>query len=121
MTEAEALQFAQKHIETWNSHDLDAIIQLYSESVELISPLAAALRGSPVVKGHDALREYFGLGLQKYPNLCFELVNTFLCDSSVTLLFKGAGKRLVAEVLFIDAAHKVERVYAHYLCASPPR
>lgn len=117
VNDAEALQFAKKHIETWNTHDLEAIVQLYSESVELISPLATALRGSPLVKGRAALREYFGLGLQKYPDLHFELVNTFLCDSSVTLLFRGAGKRLVAEVLFIGTAKKIDRVYAHYLCA----
>jgi hypothetical protein len=118
MNEAEALKFARKHIETWNSHDLDAIVQLYSESVELISPLAAALRGDPTVRGRDALRAYFSAGLQKYPALRFELVNTFLCHSSVTLLFKGAGERLVAEVLFIGDDQKIERVYAHYLCTA---
>jgi len=32
----------------------------------------------------------------------------------VTLLFRGAGRKLVAEVLFIDSESKIERVLAHY-------
>lgn len=117
MNDAQALAFARKHVETWNSHDLEAILAMYSESAELYSPLAASLRGDAAVRGREALREYFVAGLQKYPELRFELVDTFLCQSSVTLLFKGAGGRLVCEVLFVDATGKVERVFAHYRCA----
>lgn len=116
MTDAEAIAFAQKHVATWNSHDLEAILAMYAEGAELHSPLAAALRGDAAVRGQQELRDYFQQGLQKYPTLQFRLVNTFLCRSSVTLLFEGAGGRLVCEVLFLDAAGKVERVYAHYLC-----
>jgi hypothetical protein len=116
MNDAEALAFAQKHVATWNSHDLEAIVDMYSETVELHSPLAAALRGDGAVRGREQLRDYFAQGLQKYPTLQFQLVNTFLCRDSITLLFHGAGGKLVCEVLFVDRAGKVERVYAHYLC-----
>src|SRR6478609_4866881 len=114
MTADEALAFARKHVETWNTHDLDAIMALYSQSVELVSPLAGAITGSSAVRGQENVRAYFERGLQKYPELKFELVDTFLCDSSITLLFYGAGRRLVAEVLFIDAESTIERVFAHY-------
>ena len=114
MTAEEALAFAQKHIDTWNTHDLDAIMALYSQSVELVSPLAATLAGSPTVRGQADLRDYFERGLGKYPELHFELVDTFLCHSSITLLFRGAGRKLVAEVLFLDSESKIERVLAHY-------
>ncbi|HYQ01147.1 MAG TPA: nuclear transport factor 2 family protein [Polyangiaceae bacterium] len=114
MTADEALAFARKHVETWNTHDLDAIMALYSPSVELVSPLAGAIAGSSAVRGHANVRAYFERGLQKYPELTFELVDTFLCDSSITLLFYGAGRRLVAEALFLDAESKIERVFAHY-------
>ncbi len=114
MTASEALAFARKHVATWNTHDLDAIMALYSQSVELVSPLAFAITGSPSVRGQASVREYFERGLRKYPELRFELVNTFLCDSSVTLLFHGAGGKLVAEVLFLDSVRKIERVFAHY-------
>lgn len=117
MTEDQALAFAKKHVETWNSHDLDAIASLYAEDVDLVSPVAAALRGDPVVRGRAALRAYAALGLDKYPELQFELVDVFLCMSSVTLLFWGAGRRLVAEVLLLNEKQEIERVLAHYRVA----
>lgn len=116
MDNAEAIRFAEKHIATWNAHDLDAIMDLYTESVELFSPLAAALTGEPIVRGREAVRAYFARGLAKYPDLRFELIDTFCCVSSVTLLFSGAGKKLVAEVVHLNDSGKIERVYAHYRC-----
>jgi hypothetical protein len=118
MNDEEAIRFAEKHVATWNTHDLDAIALLYAESAELVSPLAAALTGAPVVRGRAALRAYFARGLEKYPDLRFELVDTFRCVSSVSLLFRGAGGRLVTEVLHLDEHGKIERVYAHYRCAA---
>lgn len=118
MTNEDALAFARKHIETWNSHDLDAIANSYAEDVELTSPVAAALRGNAVVRGRAALRAYAALGIEKYPELRFELADVFLCVSSITLLFWGAGGRLVAEVLFLNDEHQIERVFAHYGVAS---
>jgi len=114
MTADEALTFARKHVATWNTHDLDAIMDLYAQSVVLVSPLAGAIAGKPTVRGKADVRAYFERGLQKYPELRFELVDTFLCHSSVTLLFHGAGRKLVAEVLFVDSESKIERVFAHY-------
>lgn len=116
MTPTEAVKFAEKHVATWNAHHLEAILDLYSEDAELRSPLAATLMGDAVVRGRDGLRGYFARGFESYPDLRFELIDTFLCQSSVTLLFKGAGGKLVCEVLFVNEAGKVERVYAHYRC-----
>jgi hypothetical protein len=116
MTPAEAVRFAEKHVATWNAHELEAILDMYTADAELRSPLAATLMGDGVVRGREGLRAYFEQGLRRYPDLRFELVDTFLCQSSVTLLFKGAGGKLACEVLFVGAAGKVERVFAHYLC-----
>lgn len=118
MTEEDAFAFARAHVAAWNSQDLDAIANLYSETVELTSPVAARLRGDPVVRGRAAIRAYAALGIEKYPDLHFELVDVFLCVSSVTLLFWGAGRRLVTEVLFLNEQHEIERVFAHYRIAA---
>ena len=116
MNDAEALQFTRRHIETWNSHDLDAIVALYAETIELVSPVAAALRGSAEVRGLKDLREYFAQGLTKYPDLRFDLVHTFLCESSVTIVYYGPVGKLAAEVMLLGKDRKIERVYAHYVC-----
>ena len=120
MTADEAIAFAQKHVNTWNTHDLEAIMALYSQSIELVSPLAGGITGEPIVRGQAHLRTYFERGLQKYPELRFELMDTFLCQSSITLLFRGAGRKLVAEVLFLDSDSKIERVFAHYRAELSP-
>jgi len=116
MTDREALEFARNHVAVWSSHDLDEIMTLYADDAELTSPLAAALTGDSVVRGADRLREYFSLGLKKYPDLHFELVDTLRCVDSVTLYFRSIRSQMVAEVLFLDADDKIEKVYAHYAC-----
>jgi hypothetical protein len=116
VNDAEALEFARTHVETWNTHDLDAIVALYAESAEHVSPLAASLRGEAGLRGHEAPREYFAQGLAKYPELRFEIVRVFRCQSSVTIVYYGAGRKLVAEVMHLGPGHKIEHVYAHYLC-----
>jgi hypothetical protein len=116
LTAVEALQFAKRHVEVWNGHNIDAILDLYCEDAELVSPLAASLQGEPTIRGRAALRDYFSRGLAKYPNLCFEIIDVFRCGSSVTIHYYGAGRNRVAEVVFLTAEHKIERVFAHYLC-----
>ena len=118
LDDTEALEFARKHVEVWNAHELDAIVDLYTDTVELVSPLAAALSGDAVIRGRAALREYFARGLEKYPELKFEIIDVFRCRSSVTVVYFGAGRKRVAEVMFLRDDHKIERVFAHYLCAA---
>jgi hypothetical protein len=115
-TDEAAIEFANKHVKVWNSHDLEGILDLYSASAELASPLAHALTGGAPIRGRDSLRAYFEQALEKYPKLQFELLHTFRCTDSITLLFRGAGQRLVAEVLFLDTNGRIERVLAHYCC-----
>jgi hypothetical protein len=118
LTDAEALEFARKHVEVWNSHDLDAIVELYTEDAELVSPLAGQLAGDSALRGRAALREYFARGLAKYPDLTFEIIDVFRCQASVTIHYYGAGRKRVAEVVLLRDDHKIERVFAHYLCAA---
>jgi ketosteroid isomerase-like protein len=116
MTDAEAAAFARAHVDTWNSRDLDAVMADYTDDVVLTSPVAHALTGSPMVRGKAALRDYFASGLTKYPELRFDLHQTFRGEQGLTLLFRGAGGRMVAEVLRLDRNRKIARVDAHYAC-----
>ena len=114
LTHGEAVAFARHHVATWNSHDLDAILGLYTDDIELISPLAESLTGSPHVVGKLAVRAYFEAGLARYPDLQFRLLETMVGEDSVTLMFYGAGERLVAEVLFLNSDNRICKVLAHY-------
>jgi hypothetical protein len=101
-------------VDTWNSHDLDAILALYADDATLTSPLAERLTGKGTVYGKAALRSYFARGLEKYPELHFELLEVFASVGSLTLLFRSIDERKVAEVLSFDADLRVTRVVAHY-------
>jgi ketosteroid isomerase-like protein len=116
-SEADAIAYVDHHINTWNGHDLDRIVELYAEDVTLTSPLAAAVIGSEVVSGRAALREYFAKGLERYPNLQFRVLDVLRGVDGVTIYMIGAGGRTVAEVLTIDADGHVGRVAAHYSCS----
>jgi len=116
LTAQEAWDFARHHVEVWNSHDLDAILELYTEDAELCSPLAAIVKTPPILTGRAELRDYFGRGLKTYPDLRFEIIDVFRGPLGVTIHYVGAGRVRVAEVLFLTAERKIERVFAHYLC-----
>ena len=112
----EANAFARAHVDVWNTHDLDAILDDYTADATLSSPVAKALTGAATIRGHAALREYFATAFAKYPDLRFDLHHTFRGEHGVTLLFRGAGGRMVAEVLRLDRNRKITSVDAHYAC-----
>jgi hypothetical protein len=116
MTEASAKQFAAEWIAAWNSHNLDAIVAHYGEEVVLTSPAVARLLNDPsgTVKGKTALRTYFRLGLDAYPNLRFELLDVMQGLSSVVLCFVNQKGTKTAEFMELDGHGKVVRVVANY-------
>ena len=122
MTEAEAQDFAQEWIAAWNSHDLDRILRHYAEDVEVTSPLVEVVLGPGrvTIKGKPALREYWGAGLAKYPDLHFRLYRAYAGPRSVVLHYQSVQALVGAECLEFDAAGLVRRVLAHYALGPDP-
>src|SRR5208282_3734288 len=75
VTKDDAWNLANHWVAAWNAHDLDSILAHYDDAVELTSPVAAKLLGTPEGKvvGKVALRAYFQRGLEAYPELRFHL------------------------------------------------
>ena len=111
-----AEEFARDWIESWNSHDLDRILSHYSDQFEMSSPKIIQIAGEPsgTLKGKEAVGNYWAKALEIIPDLRFELVTLLIGINSVTLYYKGAGGRLVAEVFHFGPDLKVSRAYAHY-------
>ena len=88
----------------------------YAEDVVLVSPIAARLLNDPSgrVKGRDALRAYFEKGLQAYPNLKFDLLDTMWGLSTVVLYYGNQKGTKTAECMEIDLNGKIVRVVANY-------
>jgi hypothetical protein len=112
-----AHSFAQDWVESWNSRDLDRILSHYDDDVVLISAVALNLlnNGTGFVQGISALREYFFLGLNAFPNLHFELIDV-LWGVETIVVYYGNNVRdgKTAEVMQLNHAGKVCRVWANY-------
>ena len=111
-----AKEFAADWVAAWNSHDLEAILSHYSSDVVLTSPVAAKILNdsSGTVRGKTALRNYFKLGLEAYPNLHFDLQDVMQGLSSVVLCYINQKGTKTAEFMEFDASGKVIRVIANY-------
>ncbi len=116
MTKDQALNLANHWVEAWNAHDLDAIMTHYDEAIELTSPVAAQLLGTPDGKviGKQNLRAYFQRGLEAYPELHFHLEDVLCGLNSVVLYYTNQKGTHTAEFMELSAAGKVMRVVANY-------
>jgi predicted ester cyclase len=116
VTKDEAWNLANHWVAAWNAHDLDLIMSHYEDAVELASPVAAQLLGTPdgKVAGKAALRAYFQRGLEAYPDLHFHLEDVLCGVSSVVLYYTNQKGTRTAEFMELSASGKVARVVANY-------
>src|SRR5882757_6028070 len=73
-----AQKFAADWIAAWNSHDLNRILEHYSDDFEMHSPSIIAVAGEPsgVLRGKANVAAYWTKAL-KAQNLTFELIDVF--------------------------------------------
>ena len=111
-----AEHFALEWIAAWNAHDLDRILSHYADDFEMASPVIRRLghAADGRLRGKAAVGAYWRAALDATPSLRFELVATLVGADGLTLLYRGATGRLVAEVMTFDADGKVCAASAHY-------
>ncbi|MGA9718866.1 MAG: nuclear transport factor 2 family protein, partial [Acidobacteriaceae bacterium] len=116
VTRDEAWTLANHWVAAWNDHDLDAIMTHYEDAVELTSPVAAQLLGTPDGKivGKANLRAYFQRGLDAYPELSFRLEDVLWGMNSVLLYYTNQKGTHTGEFLELSEIGKVTRVVANY-------
>jgi hypothetical protein len=104
MDRQQALTFADKWVEAWNSHDLELILSHFSDDVTFASPLAAKIQpgSGGVIQGKVALREYWREGLRLIPGLRFQIEGVYVGVDALVLNYRNQGDRLVCEVLVFD-------------------
>jgi ketosteroid isomerase-like protein len=116
VTKDEAWRLANHWVAAWNAHDLDLIMTHYEEAIELVSPVAAELLGTPDGKivGKGSVKAYFQRGLEAYPELRFHLEDVFCGLNSVVLLYTNQKGTRTAEFMELSPVAKVARVVANY-------
>jgi hypothetical protein len=111
-----AREFAQDWVDAWNSHDLERILTHYDDQVLLVSPIALKLLGGDgTVRGKAALREYFLRGLEAFPNLRFNLIEALWGTETIVVYYiNNVRGSKTAEVMLLNSAGKIQRVWANY-------
>jgi len=116
VTRDEAWSLANHWVAAWNAHDLDLIMKHYDDAIELISPVAARLLGTPdgKVAGKANLRAYFQRGVEAYPELHFHLEDVLWGMNSIVLYYVNQKGTRTGEFMELSAAGRVLRVVANY-------
>jgi hypothetical protein len=112
----DAQRFTQEWIEAWNAHDLDAVLSHYADDFQMSSPLIVQLAGvaSGTLRGKGDVRRYWEAGLERFPDLKFELLGTYAGASSLAIHYKGPNGRQSVEVFRFNDSGLVTEAAAHY-------
>ena len=112
-----ASRFVDTWVKHWNDHDLDRLLEHFSDDVTFTSPVAAQLLpdSEGVILGKAALRRYWEEGLRRIPTLHFEVVGVYTGVDTVVVNYRNQTGALVSEVLIFEGALVVEghATYAH--------
>lgn len=108
--------FAEAWIAAWNAHDLDRVLAHYSADIELTTPMIRMALGidTGTLRGKTAVREYWTAGLQRFPELAFELIAATASIDSIAIVYRAVLGLTAVEVLFFDDNDLVYRAIVHY-------
>lgn len=111
-----AKEFANNWIESWNSHDLDRILAHYSDDFEIVTPMIKVALGieTGMLKGKNAIRNYWEAAFKKVPDLCFELKEVAFGIESIAVCYKSVFEKTAVEVMFFNEQGKINKVIVHY-------
>ncbi|MDP9024469.1 MAG: nuclear transport factor 2 family protein [Candidatus Eremiobacteraeota bacterium] len=116
MEEHEARARAEKWIASWNSQDVDEILSHYTDDFDMSSPFIARVveETSGTLRGKRAIGAYWKRGLERAPQLRFELLDVLLGIDSLAIYYRSTvtGKTVV-EVLTVHG-DKFSSGHAYY-------
>jgi hypothetical protein len=117
VTTQHAHEFATSWLRAWNAHDLDALLAHFAEDASFTSPVAAQLlpETGGVLRGKDEIRRYWAVGLERIPDLHFEIENVYAGLSTIVINYRNHTGALVAEVLQLGDGGLVVRGEGTYL------
>jgi ketosteroid isomerase-like protein len=101
----EATDFAARWERAWNAHDLDALLAHFAPDVVFTSPVAAQLLPDcdGVIRGRDALRDYWTRALGLIPDLRFTVEGVYAGVDAIVVNYRNhAGNRVCEYLTFGD-------------------
>lgn len=109
-------EHADRWLEAWNAHDLDAILDCYAEEIDFASPTVAALGGPEGgrLRGHEELRAHFARGLERAPGLAFTEEALLTGSGGYALVYRREDGARVVESVELDEHGRAIRARAYY-------
>jgi SnoaL-like protein/Rho termination factor-like protein len=109
-------EHADRWLEAWNAHDLDAILDCYAEEIDFASPTVTALGGSKEgrLSGRDDLRAHFARGLERAPGLAFTEEALLVGTGGYALVYRREDGARVVESVELDENGRAIRARAFY-------
>jgi ketosteroid isomerase-like protein len=100
----EAMAFAGHWVKAWNDHDVEAVLAHFADDAVFTSPLATRLfpGSGGVVRGKDALRQYWTAGVRANPALRFELLGVYAGLEMLVIRFRNEQGADRCEALIFD-------------------
>ena len=109
-------EHADRWLEAWNAHDLDAILDLYAEEIDFASPAVTELGGPKEgrLSGQEELRAHFARGLERAPALAFTEEALLTGTGGYALVYRREDGARVVESVELDKKGRAVRARAFY-------
>ena len=117
LTIEKANELAADWFQAWNNHDINRIMNHYSDDGQFTSPFVVKVMGiqSGTIRGKQNLRDYFATALKKYPDLCFKNLKVIPGLGSIVLCYESINHLDAAETMILnDDNGKITSVLCHY-------
>ena len=123
LSRSDLIAHAEAWIRDWNAHDVDAVIAPWAEDGVFISPVAAAVTGTPVIQGKAALKAYWQGALKRAGALHFTPLSLQVDPESQSLLIhyhsRTSARQVRAAELMVFEGGKQVRGEAFYGAEMP--
>jgi hypothetical protein len=117
--DAEAQAFARQWVKDWNAHDIAAVLEHFTDDVVFTSPVAVRiLGGNGVIRGKEALRNYWSEGVRLIPDLHFDVLGLYVGISTLVINYRNQAGGMVSEVLTFEGS-LVKEGHGTYLAQAP--
>lgn len=112
-----AEDFAKAWINSWNAHDIDAVLSHYADDFVIETPRALEVvpESNGIVVGKKAVRKYWLVSMEQRPNLQFQLLDLLIGINGISIYYLNAAtnKRSV-EVMNFNSDKKVNKAFVYH-------
>lgn len=111
-----AVQFAEDWVASWNAHDLQRILDHYTDDFEMSSPFIISRNEDPTgtLVGKEAVGNYWKRALEGFPDLHFELIEVLVSVNTICIYYNSRPGVRAVEWLHFNKDGLVSKASGSY-------